>query len=114
MKQTIVIERLSSLTLLKIMLITGLFPWVLIDTGIVLFHLLSGDFVVNYQSGRGEAAVAQEISLANFVLFSYPFIVVAGALFTALMWIPCAFSMWLWSKFTKLNIAYYASPDTGT
>ena len=53
MKQTKVIERLSSLTLLKIMLITGSFPWVLIDTGVVLFHLLSGDFVVNYQSGRG-------------------------------------------------------------
>lgn len=114
MKQTKEIERLTSITLLKIMLITGLFPWVLVDTGIILFHLLSGDFVVNYQSGRGDDAIPEQISLAKFVLFSYPFIIVAGAFFTILMWVPCAFSMWLWSKFSRLNIIYYAVSETET
>ena len=114
MKQTIEIKRLSSFTLLKIMLITGLFPWVLIDTGVILFHLLSGDFVVNYQRGSGEDAVAQQISLAKYVLFSYPFIVFAGAFFTVLMWVPCAFSMWIWSKFINFKVVYYAVSETET
>jgi len=114
MKHTIEIERLSSFTLLKIMLITALFPWVLIDTGIILFHLLSGDFVVNYQSGRGEEAVAQQISLAKYVLLSYPAIVFLGVFFTVLIWVPCAFSMWLWSKFAKLKVGYYAASESET
>ena len=93
------------------MLITGLFPWVLIDTGIILFHLISGDFVVNYQSGRGPDAVAEQISLAKFVLLSYPLLVFAGAVFTVLLWIPCAFSMWCWSKLFTLKVGYYEAPD---
>ena len=36
MKRVLTIKRLYSGTLLKIMLITGLFPWILIDTGIIL------------------------------------------------------------------------------
>ncbi|QFU77071.1 hypothetical protein EY643_16215 [Halioglobus maricola] len=107
MKKTIRIERLSSITLLKIMLITSVFPWILIDTVVILFHLFSGDFVVNYNQGKGEDAVAQQISLAKFVLVSYPLIVAFGAFFTAMLWLPCAFSLWVWSKISKMSISYY-------
>ena len=107
MKQAIEIRRLSSFTLLKIMLIASLFPWILIDTGVILFHLLSGDFVVNYKSGIGADAVAEQISLAKYVLISYPLVLLVGAFSTVPIWLVCAFSLWLWSKFRNLKIGYY-------
>jgi hypothetical protein len=91
------------------MLITGLFPWVLIDTGIILYHLINADFVVNYTSGSGPDKIVEEISLGKYVLFSYPIFVLAGTFFTLLLWIPCAFSLWLWSKFRNLQISFYGS-----
>ncbi|MBQ24185.1 hypothetical protein [Alcanivorax sp.] len=114
MKKTIKVERLSSITLLKIMLITSLFPWVLIDTVVILFHLFSGDFIVNYTQGESENAVPQQVSLAKFVLVSYPIIVALGAFFTAMLWLPCAFSLWVWSKISKMDISYYEAPDKET
>jgi hypothetical protein len=107
MKKTIKIERLSSITLLKILLIVSLFPWLLIDTAVILFHLFSGDFVVNYNQGGGEDAIPKQISLGKFVLVSYPFIVAFGAFFTVIFWLPCTFSLWLWSKVAKMKISYY-------
>ncbi len=107
MKQIIEIKRLSSFTLLKIMFITSLFPWVLIDTGVILFHLLTGDFIVNYTSGSGAEAVAEQISLTKYVLYSYPLVLLVGAVFTVLVWLPCAFSLWCWSKFRNLKVSYY-------
>lgn len=107
MKQTIEIKRLSSFTLLKILLITSIFPWVLIDTGLILFHLLNGDFIVNYNSGSGADAVAEQISLAKYVLISYPLVLLVGAIFTVPIWLFFAFSLWLWSKFRNLKIDYY-------
>lgn len=95
MKKSIEIERLSSFTLLKISIIIGLFPWILIDTAIVLFHLLSGDFIVNYQRGSGEDAVAEQIPLLKYALPSYPLIIFFGTFFIVLTWVPCALSMWL-------------------
>ena len=109
MKKTITIKRLSSGTLLKVMLITSVFPWFAIDTAIILYHLISGDFIVNFTSGSGPDIIAEEISLGKYVLYSYPLIVLAGALFTLLLWIPSAFSLWLWSKFRNMKISYYGS-----
>ena len=91
------------------MLITSLFPWVLIDTGIILFHLFSGDFVVDYYSGSGPERVAEQISLGKYVLISYPLVVFLGAIFTVLLWIPCAFSLWLWSKIRDMEITVYGA-----
>ena len=109
MKQTVTIKRLSSGTLLKVMLITSLFPWFAIDTGIILYHLISGDFIVNFTSGSDPNIIAEEISLGKYVLYSYPLIVLAGVFFTVLLWIPSAFSLWLWSKFRNMDISYYGS-----
>ena len=89
------------------MLIASLFPWILIDTGVILFHLLNEDFVVNYKSGFGADAVAEQISLAKYVLISYPLVLLVGAIFTVPIWLVCAFSLWLWSKFGNLKIGYY-------
>ena len=102
-KRTIEIRRLSSFTLLKIMLITGLFPWVLVDTGIILYHLISGDYVVNYHTKNG----AQEISIGLYVLLSYPLFVLLGCVFVLLFWLPCAFSLWLWSKVRSIQMSFY-------
>jgi hypothetical protein len=104
MKHTIEIERFSSFTLLKIILITSIFPWVFVDTLVILFHLIGGDFVVNYQSGKGADAFVQQISLVRYVLFSYSVIVLGGVVFSGLIWIPASFSMWCWSKFRKLEV----------
>lgn len=89
------------------MLITELFPWVLIDTGIILYHLVSGDFVVNYTSGSGPDKIAQEISIGKYILLSYPIFVFVGTLFTLALWLPCAFSLWLWSKFRNMQVTVY-------
>ena len=106
-KNTLTVKRLSSLTLLKIMLITGLFPWVLIDTGIILYHLISGDFVVNYSSGSDPDKIAEEISLVKYILLSYPLFIIVGVVFTLMFWIPCAFSLWLWSKIRNIQVTFY-------
>jgi hypothetical protein len=91
------------------MLITGLFPWILIDTGIILYHLINGDFIVNYTSGSGPDKIAEEISLGKYVLLSYPIFVLAGTFFTLLLWMPCAFSLWLWSKLRNMQISFCES-----
>ena len=89
----------------------GLFPWLLIDTGIILYHLINGDFVVNYFSGSGTDKIAEQISLWKYVLVSYPLFVIVGIVFTLMFWVPCAFSLWLWSKFSDIKISYYESDD---
>jgi len=109
MKYTIEIDRLSSVTLLKIILITSLFPWLLMDTLVILYHLVSGDFIVNYQSGKGANAVAKEISLAKYVLISYPAIVLLSLFFSLIIWVQASISMWCWSKLRKLKVSYYLS-----
>ena len=106
-KTTLTINRLSSITLLKIMLITGLFPWVLIDTGIILYHLINGDFVVNYTSGFGPEKIAEQISIGKYVLLSYPIFVGLGIIFTLMFWVPCVVSLWLWSKLRNMQITFY-------
>ena len=106
-KRTLIIKRLSPGTLLKIMLVTSLFPWVLIDTGIILYHLLSGDFVVNYYSGVGPERVAEQISIGKYILLSYPIFVLMGIILTLILWVPCVLSLWLWSKVHNMQIAYY-------
>jgi len=106
-KSTLTVKQLSSLTLLKIMLITGLFPWVLIDTGIILHHLINGDFIVNYTSGSGADKIAEEVSIGKYILFSYPVFILAGTIFTLIFWIPCAFSLWLWSKISTMQVTFY-------
>jgi hypothetical protein len=106
-KRTLTINRLSSGTLLKLMLIMGLFPWVLIDTGIILYHLINGDFVVNYSSGIGPDKIAEQISIGKYILLSYPIFVLMGTVFTLMLWLPCMFSLWLWSKVSNMQIAFY-------
>ena len=106
-KTTLTIERLSSVTLLKIMLITCLFPWVLLDTGIILYHLINGDFVVNYSSGFGPEKIAEQISIGKYVLLSYPIFVFFGIIFTLMLWVPCVLSLWLWSKVRNMQITFY-------
>ena len=101
------INRLSSITLLKLMLIAGLFPWIIIDTGIILYHLFSGDFIVNYVSGSGAEKISEQISLGKYVLISYPLFILTGVIFTVSFWFPIAFSLWLWSKFRNIEISYY-------
>jgi len=106
-KRTLTIKRLSSVTLLKIMLITVLFPWVLIDTGIILYHVISGDFVVDYYSGIGPDKVAEQISIGKYILLSYPLFVFVGTLFILMLWVPSALSLWLWSKVRSMQITFY-------
>jgi hypothetical protein len=89
------------------MLITCLFPWILIDTGIILYHVINGDFVVNYYSGIGPEKVAAQISIGKYILLSYPLFVVLGIFFTMMLWVPCALSLWLWSKFRNMQITFY-------
>lgn len=89
------------------MLITGLFPWVLIDTGIILYHLISGDFVVDYYSGTGPEQIAEQISIGKYILVSYPIFILAGIVFTLMFWLPCALSLWLWSKIRDIEISFY-------
>jgi hypothetical protein len=36
------------MSLLKITQITGLLPWVLFDTGIIIYHLITEEMLVNY------------------------------------------------------------------
>ena len=104
---TLLIRRLSSFTLLKIIFITTLFPWVIIDTSIILFHLFSGDFVVDGTREVDGETVKTSISLWKFVLISYPAIVLANAFFAVIFWIPATISLWLWSLFRPLKIKYY-------
>ena len=103
----ITVRRLSSFTLLKIMFITMLFPLVIIDTGVILFHLLSGDFVVNVTQTIAGEKVKEAIPIGKFILMSYLLIALVSALFTLILWVPCAASLWLWSKFRPLEIKYY-------
>lgn len=107
-KTSIDINRLSSITLLKIMLITGLFPWVLIDTGIILYHLITGNFVVDVTRVIGDKEIVEQVPIGKFILFSYPIVVLMGTLFVLLFWLPCAFSLWLWSKLRTMRITYYS------
>jgi len=104
---TILIRRLSSITLLKIMLITFLFPWILIDTGVILFHLLSGDLVVNVTQVISGESIEKSVPIGKFVLISYSAILIGGVIFIIMLWGPCAFSLWLWSKIRPLEIRYY-------
>ena len=106
-KHTLTIRRLSSVTLLKIMLVTGLFPWVLIDTGIILYHIVNGDFVVNYSSGIAPEQIAEQMSIGKYILISYPIFVLVGTLFTLVLWLPCVLSLWLWSKVRNMRITFY-------
>jgi hypothetical protein len=97
-KRTLAIKRLSSVTLLKIMLITVLIPWVLIDTGIILYHIINGEFVVDYYIGIVPDEVAEHISIGKYILLLYPSVVFAGTLFTLMLWVPGALSLWLCLK----------------
>jgi hypothetical protein len=106
-RNALTVKRISSVTLLKIMLITAIFPWVLFDTGVILYHLISGDLVVNYTRGSGADKIAEQMSLGKYVLISYPLFVMLGTIFTLIFWIPCAFSLWLWSKIRNMQIDYY-------
>ena len=106
-KATVEVKRLSSLTLFKVMLITGLFPWILIDTAIILYHLLTGDFVVDLTRKVGTESVPEQISIGKYILLSYPVFVIGGVIFVLLFWVPCAFSLWLWSKIRTMQITYY-------
>jgi hypothetical protein len=105
-KRTLAIKRLSTVALLKIMLITVLFPWVLIDTGIILYPVINGDFVVDYYIGIGFDKVADHISIGKYILLSYPLVVFAGTVFTLMLWVPSALSLWLLSNVRSLQIAF--------
>ncbi|MBT3045711.1 MAG: hypothetical protein G8D61_08815 [gamma proteobacterium symbiont of Ctena orbiculata] len=107
MRSSLTIKRISSLTLLKIMLITVLFPWILLDTVIILGHLINGDYVVNYTRGEGADKTTEQLSLWIYILISYPAFVVLGVLSTLFLWLPSAFSLWLWSRFRGMRIDYY-------
>ncbi|PVV08364.1 MAG: hypothetical protein B6D82_15275 [gamma proteobacterium symbiont of Ctena orbiculata] len=111
MRSSLTIKRISSLTLLKIMLVTVLFPWILLDTAIILGHLINGDFVVSYTRGEGAEKTTEQMSLWIYILISYPAFVLLGVLFTLFLWMPSAFSLWLWSRFRNMRIDYYELDD---
>ena len=93
------------------MLITSLFPWVLINTAIILYHLISGDFTVNYERGHSPNVTPEQISIGKYIVISYPIWVFVGVVFTLMLWLPFALSLWLWSKVRNMQITFYVNDD---
>lgn len=122
-KQTYIIKRFSSFTILKLIFIATILPSVLIDTGVILYHLLSGDFVVNYnsvseiiksnQSGSSveTETVEGQISLVKYVLISYPFLLLFFGFFSLLMWVQWVVTLWLWSLFRPMKVSFYSEEN---
>jgi hypothetical protein len=106
-KKTLLVKRLTSFTLLKVMLITFMFPWLLIDTGIILFHLLSGDYFVEITTMSKSISTIEQIPIGRYVLISYPVIVLITGLMILMFWVSAAFSLWLWSLFRPMEVTYY-------
>ena len=108
-KKRLLVKRLTSFALLKDMLITFMFPWLLIDTGVILFHLVSGDYFVEITSMTGNISNIEQIPIGKYVLISYPVIVLISGVFVMLFWVSAAFSLWLWSLLRPMEVAYYES-----
>jgi hypothetical protein len=106
-RKKILVKRLSSLTLLKVMVITFMFPWLLIDTGIILFHVLNGDYYVEIIKMTDNARTVEQIPIGKFVLLSYPLVVLVSGLLVLMFWVFAALSLYLWSQIRPMELTYY-------
>jgi len=78
-----------------------------INTLYVLFHVLTLDFVVNYNEIIDEVSVAQETSLIVYILVSFPAIILIGVFQALFIWPFSALGLWVWSKVKPLELEYY-------
>jgi hypothetical protein len=104
-KANITVDRLSSGSIFKIIFISTAFLALVINTLVILYHLLTGDFVINYLSG--EDKIESEISLFKYIFVSYPAIMFGALIQTCIVWLWCAASMALWSYVKPLKLEYY-------
>jgi len=107
MKQkSIVIKRLSPGTVFKVMFITMFFPWVVIDTAVILYHAVTLQFTVT--TGEGTFALWQ------FGLGLYFFGFIVSIFFCSLFWLFASFSLILWSQISDMKITFLQAdePDT--
>ena len=108
MKKTITIQKLSSLTLLKLLLLGGAVFWILYLLGSFFYLLFVGDLYLPYSMSGAEevttlaTGVKVFLSLAILVAFM-------DFLFLLGFWLIATLGLWLYSKFRPITISYYES-----
>ena len=112
MKKTITIQRLSNLTLLKLLLLGGTVFWLLYLLGSFLYLLFVGDLYLPYSMSGVEEVTT--LATGVKVFFTLAFLVAfMDLLFLLGFWLIAILGLWLYSKFRPITISYYES-DTGT
>lgn len=71
------------------------------------FHIITLDFVVDYQEMVGDSPVEQKTSLLVYTLISFPIIFVVGGIQSLFIWPFSALGLWVWSKFKPIELEYY-------
>ena len=107
MKQkSIVVKRLSPGTVFKVMFITMFFPWVLIDTAIILYHAVTLQFTVTTDNGT--------IALWQLGLGLYAAGFIISIIFCSLFWLFASFSLILWSQVSDMKITFLQADESDT
>ena len=106
MKRTITIQRISSLSLLKLLFFGGVIFWVLYVVGSFLYLLIGGDLYLPYSVGEIEKVTSLATGAKIFFILAIV-VAVFDFLFLFGFWLAAALGLWIYSKIRPISISYY-------
>ncbi len=106
MKKTISIQRISNLSLLKLLSLGGAIFWVLYVLFSFLYLLIGGDLYLPY-SINDVGDISSPSSGAKIFFLLAIFVAVFDFLFLVGVWLAAALGLWIYSKFKPIEISYY-------
>ena len=106
MKKTISIQRISNLSLLKFLSLGGAVFWVLYVLFSFIYLLIGGDLYLPYSVNDVAETTSPSNGAKIFFLLAF-FVAVFDFLFLFGVWLAAAFGLWVFSKFSPIDISYY-------
>jgi hypothetical protein len=108
MKTTVIAQRISNITLLKLLLLGGIISWTLFMLGLFIYLLAAGGLQLPYEINGVEEITSLTSGVKFFAMYTVSGVFL-GFIFIIGFWLELVIGLWLYSKLRPIAISYYES-----